>query len=179
MHNSEEIKQIAESYSCHQMRTFQIPTQGSEKWRPGNESHSSSICFQKDQTFTHVHKKSVNVLANLTKCPNCLTSCGPNIRSLRGLYCEKKQHHNPHEMTWPEKDPFIPVTLWKPRRAWWNCFIPVQVSGGLNWKLATRLAKSQVSMLYEPHNGKVFGFMCHRATIMGAYWTWRCTQICP
>lgn len=47
----------------------------------------------------------------------------------------------------PEMDPFIPVTLWKPRRAWRNCFIPVQVSGGLNWKLATRLAKSQVSML--------------------------------
>lgn len=54
-----------------------------------------------------------------------------------------------------EFDPFGPIKFGKSRRATWlKYFIPIQVSGGLNWKLATWLVKSQVSMLYEPHNGK-------------------------
>lgn len=81
-----------------------------------------------------------------------------------------------------EFDPFGPIKFGKSRRATWlKYFIPIQVSGGLNWKLATWLVKSQVSMLYEPHNGKamwkileilylekeLFGFMHLWATIMG------------
>lgn len=52
-HNSGEIKHIAECHYWHQIRTFQIPTQGSDIWRPAKESHSS----------THVHKKKSDEVA--------------------------------------------------------------------------------------------------------------------